>query len=117
MIYLVDIQITEVKENSILHRKEISFEIAHLGAGSPNRIDVRDKLAAMQTAKTELTFIKTMQPVFGMPHVHGVAIIYDNEDVAAKLEPNYSKIRNLPKGERDAAWKEIKSKKKKKKKN
>jgi len=116
VINLVNIQIIDITENKILHRKEVTFNIEHLKQGSPNRIEVRDKLAAMQTASSGMTFIKTMQPVFGLPQVHGTATIYDNEDVAKKLEPDYSKIRNLPKEKRDEALKNKKAKKQKKKK-
>jgi len=84
---LVNINILSVEDNAILHRTEIKFEIEHLGMGSPNRIEVRDKLAALQSAKTELTFIKKMKSRFGRPMVHGLAIIY------AEILPNpeYSK--------------------------
>ena len=105
-----------MKDNQILHRTEIKFEIEHLGMGSPNRIEVRDKLAALQSAKTELTFIKKMKSRFGFPKVIGHAIIYADEETAQKLEPKYSQIRNIPKDKRDDAWKEAKSKNKKKKK-
>ena len=103
-----------MKDNQILHRTEIEFEVEHLGMGSPNRIEVRDKLAALQSAKTELTFLRTMKTHFGKPQVHGLAIIYEDEETAKKLEPKYSQIRNIPKEKRDDAWKEVKSKKKKK---
>ena len=115
-VTVVNINILSVNDNQILHRTEIEFEIEHLGLGSPNRIEVRDKLAALQSAKTELTFIKKMKSRFGKPMVHGLAMIYEDEEIAKKLEPNYSQIRNIPKEKRDDAWKEIKSKKKKKKK-
>ena len=113
---LVNINIISVEDNPILHRTEIKFEIEHLGMGSPNRIEVRDKLAALQSAKTELTFIKKMKSHFGKPVAVGLAIIYADEETARKLEPKYSQIRNIPKDKRDDAWKEVKSKKKKKKK-
>ena len=113
---VVNIKIISVEDNVILHRTEITFEIEHLGMGSPNRIEVRDKLAALQSAKTELTFIKRMKSRFGSQTCAGLAIIYADEETALKLEPKYSQIRNIPKDKRDDAWKEVKSKKKKKKK-
>jgi ribosomal protein S24E len=113
---VVNIKIISVEDNVILHRTEITFEIEHLGMGSPNRIEVRDKLAALQSAKTELTFIKRMKSRFGSQTSAGLAIIYEDEETALKLEPKYSQIRNIPKDKRDDAWKEVKSKKKKKKK-
>jgi small subunit ribosomal protein S24e len=113
---LVDIKILNKKENPLLHRVEIEFEIEHFGAGSPNRIEVRDKLSAMLASKSELTFIRSMQPLFGMPQVHGMAHVYEDAETAEKIEPTYIKIRNMPKDDRSNAWKEEKARKKKKKK-
>jgi small subunit ribosomal protein S24e len=108
---LVEIKIIEVKENKILHRKEVHFEIDHLGSGSPNRIEVKEKLAAMQTAKAELTFIKKMKVVFGLPKLKGYATVYDDETLAQNLEPTFIHIRNMPKEKRAEARKASKSKK------
>ncbi|MHA1522247.1 MAG: 30S ribosomal protein S24e [Promethearchaeota archaeon] len=113
---MVDIKILNKKENPLLHRTEIEFEISHLGSGSPNRLEVKEKLSAMLTSKSELTFIRTMQPRFGIPQVHGMAHVYESEEMAEKLEPLHIKIRNSPKDERSAAWKEEKDRRKKKKK-
>ena len=44
---MVDIEIKDVKENKLLRRKDVSFEISHLGSGTPNRVEVKEKLAAM----------------------------------------------------------------------
>jgi ribosomal protein S24E len=114
--FVVNIQVSEIKENPLLHRKEITFEIEHLGQATPNRLEVRDKLAALQTVKAELTFIKSMQPVFSMPRILGTAFIYNDEETAQRLEPLYFKIRQMPKEKREETWKAAKAKKKKKKK-
>ncbi len=113
---LVNIKILNKKENPLLHRTEIEFEIEHLGSGSPNRLEVRDKLSAMLTSKSELTFIRIMKPRFGIPQVHGFAHVYEDEELAAKIEPLHIKIRNMPKDDRSSAWKDEKDRRKKKKK-
>jgi small subunit ribosomal protein S24e len=112
---MVNIKILEVKENKLLRRKEVIFSVEHLGNGTPNRLEVKEKLAALQTAKADLTFIKVMKPLFSMPQIKGKAIIYQDEE-AAKMEPGYSRIRNLPKDQRVEALKAAKAGKKKKKK-
>ncbi len=114
--FVVNIQVTGVKENPLLHRKELTFEIEHLGQSTPNRLEVRDKLAALQTVDAELTFIKLMKPVFSMPRIQGTAFIYEDKATAQRLEPTYFKIRQMPKEQREEAWKTARSKKKKKKK-
>ena len=108
----MEITIVKEIENPILHRKAIHFEILHQNKGSPNRLEVRDKIAAMQTAEPDLTFIKSMTTTFGLPKLTGKALIYSDEKVASELEPTYSRIRNMPKDQRDDSWKEIKAKKK-----
>ena len=105
---MVDIQITERTENILLHRKEVKFTIEHFGEGSPERIAVKEKLAAMETAKPELTFIKYMKGEFGLPHLKGEAFIYDDDEVAMKIEPRYSKVRNVPKDARKDLLKKLK---------
>ena len=109
----MEIKIKKTKENPLLHRKELEFLIQHLGEGSPNRIEVRDKLAAMETADPELTYIIKMQPRFGIPEVHGKARIYKDKESAEKIELNYIQIRNMPKDARKDARKALKEKKKK----
>jgi small subunit ribosomal protein S24e len=115
-LLVVDIKILEVKENKLLKRREIRFEIEHLGTGTPNRLEVKNKLAALQTAKPELTFIIDIKTVFGLPKSLGNATVYDDAQLAEKLEPNYIKIRNMDKDKRDDARKAVKRVKKKKKK-
>ena len=106
----MDIEIKEVKQNPALHRKEISFIIRHVGQGSPNRIEVKDKLAALQTADPTLTFIMKLTTIFGIPEIHGTARIYEDAEVANRVERKYIHIRNMPKEERADAWKEAKGK-------
>jgi ribosomal protein S24E len=106
----MDIEIKEIKDNPALHRKEISFVIRHLGQGSPNRLEVKDKLAALQTADPKLTFIVKLQTVFGIPEVQGKARIYEDAEVANRVERKYIHIRNMPKEARADAWKEAKGK-------
>jgi small subunit ribosomal protein S24e len=112
----VNIDVIEIKDNQLLRRKEVRFKIEHLGMPSPNRIDVKEKLAAMYTAKPELTFIKVMTPVFGLPQVIGKAHLYSDAALAEKLEPHFIRIRNMAKDQRNDAWKKIREGRKKKKK-
>lgn len=110
----MDIEITNKKENPAFHRTEIEFIIRHMGEGTPNRVDVRDKLAAMETADTDLTFIVSMMPRFGIPEIHGTARVYDDLAIANEVELSYVRIRNMPKDKRDDAWKAAKAKRKRK---
>ncbi len=109
----MDIEIIETINNPAFHRKEIHFIIRHLGEGTPNRMDVRDKLVALETSDPNLTFIMEMKPRFGIPEVHGIARVYEDEKTAKQIELSHIKIRNMPKDQREDAWKAIKAKRKK----
>jgi ribosomal protein S24E len=102
------IEILETYENPLAKRKEIKFKIDNRNTGTPNRYEVKQKLAALETADENLVFVKKIKTHFGDSKVLGEANIYENEEFANKFEPTYITIRNLPKEEREEARKQIK---------
>ena len=109
----MDIEIIETKENPLLNRKEVEFLIDE--NQTPDRIAVKEKLAAMNNADFDLVFIKEIKARFGKTAVTGFATIYGDEE-SSKIEPVYMHIRNLKKDERDEARKEYRETKRKKRK-
>ncbi|MEX2682835.1 MAG: 30S ribosomal protein S24e [Candidatus Sigynarchaeota archaeon] len=110
----MDVQIKTVKPNPLLKRREISFMIIP-DKGAPDRVEVKEKIAALQNAKFELTFVRKLNPRFGKRSLEGTAMIYDDEE-AAKIEPTHVKIRNIPKDKREEARKAARKPRSKKKK-
>jgi ribosomal protein S24E len=110
-----EIKIKESKKNPLIDRIEIKFNIIHPNTGTPNRVDIKKKLAAMETADENLVFVKNIKTIFGQRKVDGIAVIYGNQETVDKYEANYIKIRNMPKEQRDEARKKFKKVKKKKK--
>lgn len=110
----MDVQIKTVTANPLLKRREISFVLSP-DKGAPDRVEVRDKVAALHNAKFELTFIRKLSPRFGKTELVGTAMIYE-DDEAAKIEHTYVKIRNIAKDKREEARKAAKKPRKKKKK-
>ncbi|MHA1791552.1 MAG: 30S ribosomal protein S24e [Promethearchaeota archaeon] len=108
----MDIEILESIDNVLLNRKEVKFKIA--AEKPPDRVDVKEKIAALHNADFNLVFIKKLKTRFGKTEITGEATVYKDED-SAKIEPSYIKIRNMKKDERDAALKAEKKPKKKKK--
>ncbi len=106
----MDIQVKEVRANPLLKRKEVLFTL-NPDKGAPDRIEVRDKVAALHNAKFELTFIRKLATRFGKTEIVGTAMIYDDEE-SAKIESSYVKIRNIPKDKREEAKKAVKAAKK-----
>ncbi|MBD3187148.1 30S ribosomal protein S24e [Candidatus Bathyarchaeota archaeon] len=109
---MLEISILETTENPLLKRKEISFMIDE--DSPPDRIEVKEKLAAMHNADFDHVFVRKITTRFGKRAVTGLAMIYEDEE-STKNEPNYVKLRNMKKEERDALKKEEKKPKKKKK--
>ena len=98
----------ESQHNPLTNRKEIQFRVNNPKSGTPNRYEIKQKLAALETADENLVFVKNIQTIFGKRHVIGRANIYDDIENADRFEPTYMKIRNMPKEERSDARKKIK---------
>ncbi|HME55186.1 MAG TPA: 30S ribosomal protein S24e [Candidatus Lokiarchaeia archaeon] len=107
-----DIQVKSVTTNPLLKRREILFTVDE--KGTPDRVAVKEKLAALHNADFELTFVRSIKGRFGKTELVGTAMIYDDEE-AAKIEPMYVKIRNMPKDKRDEARKATRKPRSKKK--
>lgn len=61
----MEIKIKEKKENVLLNRTEIEAEITHFKEPTPNRAQVKEKLAAMLSADKNLIVIKKLDQTFG----------------------------------------------------
>ncbi|MHA1682332.1 MAG: 30S ribosomal protein S24e [Promethearchaeota archaeon] len=108
----MEILIVNTVDNPLLSRKEVEFEIDE--KSPPNRIEVKEKIAAMHNADFGNVFVKKIQTRFGKTKVTGIAMVYDNAE-ATKVEAGYVKLRNMDKESREEAKKVEKKKKKKKK--
>ena len=96
----LNIEIIEEKKNPLIDRTEISFRIDHFGKGTPNRLDVKSKIAAMQGANEKLTIIKRIKTHFGAAQIIGTAYVYENGKELQYYEPIHIQVRNLPKEKR-----------------
>ena len=96
----LDIEITEEKKNPLIDRKEITFRIDHFGVSTPNRLEVKKKIAAMQGSDEKLTIIKKLYTHFGASYTLGKVYIYDNAKDLQFFEPFHIKVRNLEKEKR-----------------
>jgi ribosomal protein S24E len=96
----LNIEIIKENRNPLVDRTEIEFKVENFGNGTPNRLDVKSKLAAMQSAKESLTIIKKIQTGFGSAQILCTAYIYDNSEELKFFEPLHIQVRNLPKDKR-----------------
>jgi len=86
------IEILKERENPLLHRKEVHFNV-HYEGGTPNLKDVRKELTSVLHSKDDLTIVDSIVPGFGQKRLKGYAKVYkDEKDV--KIEPNFRRNKN-----------------------
>ena len=95
----MNIEITSKFENKLLKRKEVQFQIQQLKQATPSRKMIREKLIAQFDAQKEAAMLIEIKTHLGKGLVKGLIHIYENPEVAKKIEPKYIVERNLGKPE------------------
>jgi len=90
----MELKIIEKRENPLLHRLEVQFEVVHIKDKTPTREDVRNLLAANLNAEKNRVVLERMHTSFGAPVTRGFAKIYECVEHALKTEPEYVLLRN-----------------------
>jgi small subunit ribosomal protein S24e len=68
----MEIEILEQDENSLLHRTDVRFRVTHEEA-TPDRLQVRDSLAAQLDKDSEEVVVRELDTRFGMRETIGHA--------------------------------------------
>jgi len=89
----MDIEIIEEDENPMLHRTDVRFELSHDEA-TPERLSVRDSLAAMLNKDAEEVVVRKLDTKFGMRKTIGHAKVYDSPADAQDVEHEHMLERN-----------------------
>ena len=92
----MEIKVISEKENQLLKRKEIRFQVKHDAASTPPRLDVRRGVADALRVNVDLVFVKKFITRAGMHTAMGVANLYESLDQAKLVEPEYIVKRNVP---------------------
>ena len=95
-----NIEIVEEKKNPLIDRVEIKFKIDHFGEGTPNRLELKKKIAKMKKANEKLTIIRKVKTNFGSSYDIGTAHIYKDAKELQYFEPFHIQTRNLDKEKR-----------------
>ena len=98
-------EILEEKINPLIDRTELKFRIDHFSAGTPNKLDVKKKIAALKNANEKYTIIRKIKTHFGSSYDVGLANIYKNAKELQFYEPFHIQVRNLPKDTREEIYK------------
>lgn len=89
----MDIEILDDTENPMLHRRDVTFSVTHEEA-TPERLSVRDSLAAQLGKEAEEVVIRELNTKFGMRRTIGEAKVYDDESFAKDIEREFVLDRN-----------------------
>lgn len=90
----MEIEIVSKNENQLLERLELKFKALHPNEGTPNREDIREKIAAMVKVSKERVVVDSMRSEFGRNETVGYAKAYKTKDAAMKYEREHVLVRN-----------------------
>ncbi|OAQ52344.1 30S ribosomal protein S24 [Natrinema mahii] len=89
----MDVDIISEEENPMLHRTDVTFELSHEDA-TPERLQVRDSLAAKLNKDADEVVIRKLDTKFGMRKTVGQAKVYETADDARDVEQDHMLERN-----------------------
>ena len=89
----MDLEIIDESENPTLHRTDVTFRVTHEEA-TPERLSVRDSLAAMLNRDADEVVVRKLDTKYGMRETVGEAKVYEDAQFAAEIEQNHMLERN-----------------------
>jgi len=89
----MEIEIISEDENPMLHRTDVRFEVTHDEA-TPERLSVRDSLAAKLNKDSAEVVVHELDTTFGMRKTVGYAKAYETPADAREVEQEYMLDRN-----------------------
>lgn len=108
---MTKLKINEKKDNPLLRRMEVTFEVDHQGGATPGKQQVAELLAAKLNAKTDLMVVKNYYTPFGTNSSLGLCLVY--EDIKAMERAESHKVLNPKKRIGEKAKKEAEKTKEK----
>jgi len=93
----MEVKIISEKENPLLKRRELYFQVEHSQPGNtPPRLEIRKAVATVLKKDVGLVFVKKLETKTGTHTAFGVANVYDSVEQARLIEPEYIVQRNVP---------------------
>ncbi len=88
-----EVEIKNDFKNPLLSRRELMLIINHLGGGTPSRLDLRKKIASKLGEDIDKVYVKKIiEQTDSSCKV--LANVYENKEIALKIEPEYIIKRN-----------------------
>lgn len=89
----MEIEIVSKRENVLLNRTEIRFNVIHEKSGTPKRDEIRAKLAEVLSVNKDTLVVDFLKQKYGTHQTYGYAKVYKNKE-ALELERMPVLIRN-----------------------
>jgi small subunit ribosomal protein S24e len=105
----LQVEIIKSINNPLLSRKEYMIRLIHPKSATPSRDQVRAFLASKLGASIDRVIVKNLKTYYGTNVTLCKAHIYDSPEKI--IEPEYIKLRNLPRTERKKALESMKASK------
>lgn len=96
----MELKIVKDTRNELFKRREIEFEVAHSGSGTPDRFAVRKALASKAGSKLDNVYVLSIMNYTGTNRGPGKAEVYESRQIAERVLPRHLLIRNMPPEER-----------------
>ena len=96
----MEIKVSNESYNPVLKRKDITLEIEHTGEGTPQRFDIRKRMASKLNAKIENVFVVSLDTATGLQRSTCSLQVYEDPRVASSTVPEHLAVRNLSPEER-----------------
>ena len=96
----MEIKVSNESYNPVLKRKDITLEIEHKGEGTPQRFEIRKRMASKLNTKIENILVVSLDPSTGLQRSICSLQVYEDPRVASSTVPEYLAVRNLPPEER-----------------
>ena len=96
----MEIKVSNESYNPLLKRKDITLEIEHTDEGTPQRFEIRKRVASKLNTKIENVFVVSLDASTGLQRSTCSLQIYEDPRVALSTVPEYLAVRNLSPEER-----------------
>lgn len=81
------------KENKLLSRRRVAFEVAHEKTSTPKKEDLKKEIAKHLKTDENLIVIKHVYSKFGMNKSKIIANVYEDEKLLKTLESKKEKVK------------------------
>lgn len=99
----MEIKVSNEFYNPLLRRKEFTIDVQHTGEGTPQRFDIRKRMASKLNVKIENVFVVSLDTSTGLQRSKCSLQVYDDPRAASSTVPEHIAVRNLPPEERAKA--------------